>query len=110
MSLEGSYDLRLVALSVIIAAFVSYTALRLMERVHHAQGSARRLRLLGSSLTMGAGIWSMHFVGMLAYHLPIPMAYDISLTLFSAVPAVVGAAVGLTLVAHSGDGNQRFVS
>ncbi len=110
MSLEGSYDLRLVALSVIIAAFVSYTALRLMERVNHAQGSARRMWLLGSSLTMGAGIWSMHFVGMLAYHLPIPMAYDISLTLFSAVPAVAGAAVGLTLVAHSGEGSQRFFS
>lgn len=109
MTLDGSHDLRLVALSVIIAAFVSYTALRLMGRVSLAQGAARRNWLLVSALTMGAGIWSMHFVGMLAFHLPVPMAYDIALTLFSAVPAVVGAAVGLALVANAPEDKPRFL-
>ncbi|GAB4352022.1 MAG: hypothetical protein Kow006_16390 [Gammaproteobacteria bacterium] len=109
MTLDGSHDLRLVALSVIIAAFVSYTALRLMGRVSFAVGNARRLWLGASALTMGAGIWSMHFVGMLALRLPVPMAYDVALTLLSAVPAVAGAAVGMSLVANAPEGRPRFL-
>ncbi len=72
MVLIDTHDIRLVVLSVMIAAIASYPALDLAGRVTVAQGLARRLWLAGGAIAMGVGIWSMHFIAMLAYHLPIP--------------------------------------
>ncbi len=77
MLLSGSYDWRLVALSYVVAVMASYTALDLAGRVTASQGKARRIWLLGGAFAMGAGIWSMHFTGMLAFSLPIEMSYDV---------------------------------
>ncbi|HEX5691835.1 MAG TPA: MHYT domain-containing protein, partial [Roseiflexaceae bacterium] len=81
MLLSGSYDWRLVALSYVVAVMASYTALDLAGRVTASQGKARRIWLLGGAFAMGAGIWSMHFTGMLAFSLPIEMSYDVSIVL-----------------------------
>jgi NO-binding membrane sensor protein with MHYT domain len=67
----------LVALSILVAAFASYTALDLGGRVAAARGLGRRVWLAAAAITMGGGIWSMHFVAMLAFILPTPMSYDI---------------------------------
>ncbi|MFJ7438393.1 MHYT domain-containing protein [Methylorubrum thiocyanatum] len=89
------YNPALVALSLAIAVLASYTALDLGGRV---RGTASRLRwawLLGAALAMGGGIWSMHFVGMLAFEMGLPAAYDVGHTLLSLVIAigVTGAAL-----------------
>ncbi|ACB83508.1 multi-sensor signal transduction histidine kinase [Methylorubrum populi BJ001] len=89
------YNPALVALSLAIAVLASYTALDLGGRV---RGTTSRLRwawLLGSALAMGGGIWSMHFVGMLAFEMGLPAAYDVGHTLLSLVIAigVTGAAL-----------------
>ncbi|KAB7782625.1 MHYT domain-containing protein [Methylorubrum populi] len=89
------YNPALVALSLAIAVLASYTALDLGGRV---RGTASRLRwawLLGAALAMGGGIWSMHFVGMLAFEMGLPAAYDVGRTLLSLVIAigVTGAAL-----------------
>src|SRR4051795_614799 len=80
MVVTGTYDPYLVALSILVASFASYTALDLGERVPQAQGPTHRIWLAAAALTMGAGIWSMHFVAMLAFVLPWPVSYDAGLT------------------------------
>jgi signal transduction histidine kinase len=78
-----SYDPILVGLSMLIALGASYTALDLTERVNDAKGALRRAWLIGGAITMGMGIWSMHFTGMLAYQSPVPATYDVALTALS---------------------------
>jgi NO-binding membrane sensor protein with MHYT domain len=73
----GSYSPTLVAMSVLVAMMASYSALDFAGRVAFSTGRATRLWLVGGALAMGAGIWSMHFIGMLAFSLPVPLAYDV---------------------------------
>ena len=94
-----TYDPLLVVLSVVIAVFGSYTGLRLARRMVPKNGSSRKAFLAGSAMTIGVGIWSMHFVGMLAVHLPVTINYDVLLTLVSALVAVL--VVGLGVFASS---------
>jgi NO-binding membrane sensor protein with MHYT domain len=70
----------------------SYTALNLAARVSATEGRVSAFWLAGGALAMGAGIWSMHFVGMLAFSLPIRMSYDIGLTFLSLLYAVLVSA------------------
>jgi diguanylate cyclase len=92
--LVGYYDAPLVLLSVLVAILASYTALSLAERVSRTQGAAARWRwIAGGAFAMGTGIWAMHFVGMLAFRLPIALGYDLAITLLSwALPILVSAA------------------
>jgi PAS domain S-box-containing protein len=90
------YDPGLVLLSIAVAVATFYTTLRLAARINQADDSAVKYWLAGGALTMGLGSWSMHFIGMLAFRLPIPMAYDIPITLLSLLFAI--AAPGLALI------------
>jgi len=94
-SLIGSYDLRLVVLSIFIAISASYAALDLGGRVSAARGWARSAWLVGGAVTMGFGIWSMHFTGMLAFSLPIPVAYHWPTVLLSLLAAILASGVAL---------------
>ena len=96
--MTGVYDLRLVALSVVVAAIASYAALDLAGRVSTSKGKASAAWLLGGALAMSAGIWSMHFIGMLAFSLPVPLAYDIGITILSMLAAVAASGVALYTV------------
>jgi diguanylate cyclase (GGDEF)-like protein/PAS domain S-box-containing protein len=93
--LVGSYDYRLVALSILIATFASYAALDLADRVTVARGSARSGWLAGGASAMGLGVWSMHYVGMLAFKLPIPVWYDWPTVLLSLLAAILASAAAL---------------
>lgn len=96
--LVGSYDGWLVIASLLMAMLASYTALDMAGRVATAQGRAARWWLAGGSAAMGIGIWSMHFLGMLAFRLPISMGYDPWITLFSLVIATASSAFALCIV------------
>ena len=87
MLVSGTHDPYLVALSILVASFASYTALDLGGRVGAARGLARRVWLAAAAITMG-GIWSMHFVAMLAFVMPIAVSYDIGLTALSLIVAM----------------------
>ncbi|MDR5172218.1 bifunctional diguanylate cyclase/phosphodiesterase [Methylobacillus flagellatus] len=87
--LQESYDVNLVAISLVVAIFASYTALNLAERINTAKGRAATWWLLGGAATLGIGIWSMHFIGMLAFRLPIPLGYDMGITVFSLALVIV---------------------
>lgn len=97
--MEISYNLYLVGLSYTIAVFGSFTALQLAIRIPSAKGAALWGWLTTSALALGGGaIWSMHFIGMLAYGMPIEVNYDPLLTIGSLIIAVVVCAVGLFIV------------
>ncbi|MDR6937453.1 EAL domain-containing protein [Luteibacter sp. 3190] len=96
--LASSYSGILVVFSLIVAVLASYTALNMAGRVASTRGRASALWLVGGSVAMGFGIWSMHFVGMLAFRLPIQVGYDLGLTVLSLVIAIVSSAFALWLV------------
>ena len=73
--LHGDYDYLMVVVSVCIAMLSAYAALDLAERVTYAKGSARTLWLSCGATAMGTGIWSMHYIGMLAFKLPVVVKY-----------------------------------
>lgn len=96
------YNYLLVLLSYIVAALGSFTALRLIGGLARARaGRERTLTILTASVVMGlGGIWAMHFIAMLACHMPGPVTYDIPLTALSAAVAVLACLVGLTLASR----------
>jgi len=104
-----TYDPFLVALSVLIAVWASYDALLLAGRVKVARGTSRPVWLIAGSLAMGIGIWSMHFVGMLALRLPVAVSYDVALVTLSVVVAISSAAVAFTLVSREVAGTDAPV-
>jgi two-component system, sensor histidine kinase and response regulator len=101
IALAGSFDYRLVALSVLIAMLASYAALDLGGRVTASRGRLRFIWLLGGSAAMGTGIWSMHYIGMLAYSLPVPIFYYWPAVLLSLLAAILASAVALFVVSRN---------
>jgi NO-binding membrane sensor protein with MHYT domain/CheY-like chemotaxis protein len=100
MPLDGWYSPGLVILSILIASAASYTALELAARVTAARGRERAAWLAGGSVAMGVGIWSMHFVGMLAFHLPMPISYGLGLVLLSVVVAIGASGLALFIASR----------
>jgi two-component system sensor histidine kinase/response regulator len=99
-NLAGSYDYRLVALSILIACCASYTALRLGPRTTSSRGAARLAWLTCGAISMGFGIWSMHYVGMLAFTLPITILYDLPTVIVSLLAAIFASAIALFVVSR----------
>lgn len=96
--LPTSYSSVLVAFSLLVAILASYTALNMAGRVSSAHGKAAAIWLAGGSFAMGFGVWSMHFVGMLAFSLPISISYDLGYTALSLLIAIASSAFALWLV------------
>lgn len=83
------------AASFFIASFASYVALDLAKRVRTGDRGIAIAWWIGGSLAMGTGIWCMHFVGMLAFTLPIALGYTVALTVLSWCAAVAVSAIAL---------------
>jgi diguanylate cyclase (GGDEF)-like protein len=93
--MQSSYNLWLVVISFAVATLASYTALDLTGRIFLlASPRARRAWRLGGAAALGVGIWSMHFIAMLAFSLPIPLGYD-----FATTAASLGLATGASYLA-----------
>ena len=108
--LPGFYDGRLVALSVLISIFAAYAALDLGGRVTSTRGAARLLWLGGGATAMGIGIWSMHYIGMLAFHLPVPVMYDWPTVLLSLLASIVASGIALYVVSGPRLGLPRAIA
>jgi len=100
-ALIGYYDSGLVAISVVIAIAAAYAALDLSGRMAIARGRARLAWLWGGAFAMGIGIWSMHYMGMEAFRLPIVVRYDWPTVLLSMAAAVLASAVSLFVVTRA---------
>ena len=97
--MEATYNIPLVVLSYVVSVFGSYTALQLAIGIPRAEGGKLWLWLVGAAVALGGGgIWSMHFIAMLAYEMQMPVSYDVALTVASLAIAVVFVAAGLWVV------------
>lgn len=94
------YDWRLVALSVLIAVQGSYVSLFLARRLSEPHDLPAKLILVASALSLGIGIWSMHFIGMLAFDLPVAVAYDVLMTLVSALVCILVVGLGVFFASY----------
>src|SRR5262249_9021759 len=98
---QGEYQIPLVILSYLVASFASYTALSLAQQLTNAHNTRERyLFHWGGAFAMGAGIWAMHFIGMLSYKMNMPVSYDPGLTLLSMLIAIAVAYGALGIVAR----------
>ncbi len=89
-----SWNIPLIFLSVLIAIIGSFATLDHAQRMRAASGREAKLWMTVGSIVLGMTIWGMHFIGMLAFHLPISLAYDLTLTLLSILPAIAAALLG----------------
>jgi len=106
--MQGTYTPWLVYLSIAVAILVSYTALNLASRL--ADSHSRNVWLIGGALAMGVGIWSMHFIGMLALSLPIQLTYSLPANLFSLALAVLTSGFALFIVGGKTLSNLRLAA
>lgn len=100
-AVAGTYDLPLVVLSVSIACIASYAAFAFAERINVADVAINKLGwLITGAVAMGSGVWAMHFIGMLAFVLPLQVSYDLLGTGISMSPAILAAGVALYTVSQ----------
>ncbi|MET0084196.1 MAG: EAL domain-containing protein [Sedimenticola sp.] len=107
--MSGAYDIVTVLLSIMIAVMAAYAAIELVVGRPSDRPVRYRLRLFGGALTLGLGIWSMHFVGMLAYRLPVDVYYDIPTILASIIPAWIGAGIAFSLIVRKRTGQLSLL-
>ena len=100
LMVSASYSPALVFISLCVAILASYTALDLTGRIATARGRNVYLWIGGGALAMGFGVWSMHFIGMLALELPITLGYDLGLTLWSLLVAILSSGFALWVVSQ----------
>ncbi|MDO5609733.1 MAG: EAL domain-containing protein [Pseudomonadota bacterium] len=96
--LSGQYNPMLVVVSYLVAVLASFAALQMVARINASRPGSTGFWLGFGALVMGSGIWSMHFIGMLSFSLPIALGYDLWITLLSLLVAVISSAFALHIV------------
>jgi diguanylate cyclase (GGDEF)-like protein len=108
--LHGTYNAGLVTASLLMAMFASYVSLDMAGRIAAAHTrTLQRAWLAGGAIAMGIGIWSMHFIGMLAFRLPIPMGYNPWITFVSLLIGIASSAFALWRVSQQTLGPARLI-
>lgn len=106
-----TWNYSLVFLSILVAMIGSFTALTHAQRMRLSSGRAATLWMIAGSITLGMAVWSMHFIGMLAFHLPIPIAYDLPLTFLSVLPVILATLLGFRVLRETRISSRRiFIS
>ncbi|MEQ9199230.1 MAG: MHYT domain-containing protein, partial [Rhodospirillales bacterium] len=109
-ALSATYSPLLVVISFLIAALAGFAFIHLSHWIAEQKPSfVRTSWIVTGALIMGLGVWAMHFVGMIAYQIPVPVIYDPAITASSALPAVIASALSLQMVARSRVGYLRLV-
>ncbi len=109
LKLSGEYSSPIVVLSIVIACCASYTALSLNQRIQHNSFFHKYFWLVLSSIAMGLGIWSMHFIGMSALELPIAMEYDLILTTISVLPAIFASFLAFYIASRANRNHWPYI-
>ncbi len=109
-ALPSEYDSILVAASIVIACLAGYAALSIAGRIADTEKTITKTWwLLGGAFTMGIGVWTMHFIAMLAFELPVPVRYDFLITLLSTFPSILAAGLMLSLISRTALGARRLL-
>ncbi len=103
-----TYSIPLVILSVLVAVLAAYTSFQLSERIRGGAKKHKGIWLLAGALSLGGGIWAMHFIGMLALKLTVDVSYDATLTLISIFPAFIASSV-VIISQQDGQSNKRVI-
>jgi diguanylate cyclase (GGDEF)-like protein len=107
--MTGVYNPLLVCMSLVVAFLASYTAMELSGGLNALASAKRRpLWLVGGAVSMGVGIWSMHFIGMLAFSLPIAVGYDFSITAASLFLAISVSLIALATASRGALSRRRL--
>ncbi len=106
--LTGTYHWGLVILSYIVAVFASLTATYLVGCIKGCNQCNKKYWILSLAFTMGGGIWSMHFIGMLAFKLPLPVSYDLPITVLSLFISIIGAGCAIFAI-HGKEFNKERI-
>lgn len=102
--IDASYNWFLVGLSFLVSVFGSYTALQLMRGIRSASEKGKIYWMMAAAFALGGGaIWTMHFLGMIAYHAGMEVGYDPLITFASLAIAVVVVGVGIYLLSKKTD-------
>lgn len=107
--IHGTYNLQLVILSYFIASLASYAALDLAGRVSLTSGKARHWWVACGAISMGLGIWSMHFVGMIAFVLPMHVSYSMDKVILSVLLAIIASGVALEFAGRPSNRISKLV-
>lgn len=102
MMLTPQYDLMLVLASIAVSVMASFTGLTLTRGISALPDTTRKLLIVMASMSLGGGIWCMHFVAMLAMSLPVPISYDAANTLGSVLIAILMSGVALLIMHYGG--------
>lgn len=109
--LTGSYNGWLVFLSIAVAAVASYSALHIASRVAQSSGAKKKVWLLIGAMIMGMGIWSMHFIGMMAFQMRVGITYDTSLLILSILASFIGSLIAFSICIQKQVSRRRlFIS
>jgi len=106
--MSGTYDMVLVSLSFLVAVIASYTALELSRRVASSKSKAAVIWLIAGAFSMGTGIWTMHFVGMLAFSMPMAFSYNVPITILSLIIGVGASAFAIFIASRKHNSLPRI--
>jgi len=104
-----SYDPLFAIAALVLASLFVFTALQLAGRVRSESGDTRRRWMLAAGTVIGIGLWGTHFVGMLAFHLPVPIGYDLPIMLLCLIVAMVVSFLGLAIINRRELGSRQLV-
>ena len=100
--IQGDYSLSLVALSVFIAIVASFMGMQVSTASAVSSNKKRRYYTkIAGSIALGGGVWSMHFIGMLAFQLCTTVEYNFTITSLSLIPSLLASRVTLTILTQS---------
>lgn len=108
--LVESHHTGLVLLSILIGIIASYATLDLSGRVLVSSGKTRMNWLISGSIILGSGIWSLHFIAMISHYLPIPVSYDVVLTVISMIAGIAGSFAGLYIISRNPHSMYRMIA
>ena len=97
-TLSITYNLPLVILSIIVAIFSSFVALDISSRLKASQDSASARWIFSGAFVLGLGIWSMHFIAMLAFHLSVEVTYSVAMVIISIIPALISCGIAFYII------------
>ncbi len=99
--LEGEYSIPMVVLSILLSIMASYVTLEISRKISVTEDIINKsVWLWSGAAVLGAGVWAMHFIGMMAFVLPIPVAYDIPITLVSIIPVILACYLALWITSR----------
>jgi len=107
-SLMAQHSLWLCLAAVVMAVLAAWVLLPVKDRFHASKGRTRLLWWLAGSVAMGTGIWAMHFTAMLAFSLPVPIRYDVGITLFSMIPGIIANGLVIQLFVPEKHSKKRL--